>query len=91
MKRVSVKDRREQDNKKGKGVDALFEPSKKQEAKSDKQEVAKVTLYIRPDQVLALEHIQLAERKRTGARRDKSSLIQEAIDLLIKKYNLPNS
>lgn len=87
MKRVSVKDRREQDTK-GKGVDALFEPSKKQEAENDKQEVAKVTLYIRPDQVLALEHIQLVERKRTGARRDKSSLIQEALDLLIKKYNL---
>ncbi|HEX5735617.1 MAG TPA: hypothetical protein VF131_22510 [Blastocatellia bacterium] len=48
--------------------------------------MAKVTLYLRPDQVIAIESIQLQERKRTGSRRDKSVLVQEAIDLLIAKY-----
>ena len=45
-----------------------------------------MTVYVRPDQVLALEEIQLAERKRTGKRKDKSELVQEAFDLLIVKH-----
>ena len=48
--------------------------------------LSKVTLYVRPDQVVGVESIQLSERKRTGQRRDKSSLVQEALDLLISKY-----
>ena len=48
--------------------------------------VSKVTLYIRPEQVLAVEEIQLKERRRTGQKRDKSELVQEALDLLIEKY-----
>ena len=47
---------------------------------------AKVTLYLRPDQIETIEEIQLAERKRTGLRPDKSKLIQEAVDLLREKY-----
>jgi len=54
---------------------------------ADKQ-LAKVTLYVRPDQVLAIEAIQLEERWRTGSRPDKSALVQEALDLLINKYGL---
>ena len=50
------------------------------------RECVKVTLYIRPDQVVAIEDIQLRERKRTDNRRDKSSLVQEALDLLVEKY-----
>lgn len=53
----------------------------------DKQ-LAKVTLYVRPDQVLAIEAIQLEERRRTGSRPDKSALVQEALDLLMKKYGI---
>ena len=49
-------------------------------------ELTKVTLYVRPDQVVGVESIQLSERKRTGQRPDKSSLVQEALDLLINKY-----
>lgn len=49
------------------------------------KELAKVTIYIRPDQVIGIESIQLQERKRTGNRPDKSALVQEAIDLLISK------
>ena len=54
-----------------------------------RESLAKVTLYIRPDQVVAIEDIQLAERKSTGKRPDKSDLIQEALDLLIEKYKRP--
>ena len=54
------------------------------------RELAKVTLYLRPDQVIAIESIQLQERKRTGNRVDKSVLVQEAIDLLVSKYKKPH-
>ncbi|HXG90869.1 MAG TPA: hypothetical protein VNN73_00680 [Blastocatellia bacterium] len=50
-------------------------------------ETAKVTLYVRPDQVVAIEEIQLEQRRRTGRRPDKSALVQEALDLLIQKYS----
>jgi hypothetical protein len=50
------------------------------------QDLSKVTLYVRPDQVIGVEAIQLDERKRTGQRPDKSALVQEALDLLISKY-----
>jgi hypothetical protein len=46
----------------------------------------KVTFYVRPEQILKLEEIQLQERRRTGRRRDKSDLVQEALDLLIQRY-----
>jgi hypothetical protein len=55
------------------------------EASLDKESV-KVTLYVRPDQIIGIETIQLQERKRTGIRPDKSKLVQEALDLLISKY-----
>lgn len=50
--------------------------------------LAKVTLYIRPDQVVAIEQIQLAQRQKTGRKPDKSDLVQEALDLLAEKYGL---
>jgi hypothetical protein len=46
----------------------------------------KVTYYIRPEQNVELEKIQLAERRKSGKRKDKSILVREAIDLLIRKY-----
>lgn len=82
-KRVSLSERRATDRK---GIDLLFESGEKPVEPKKKQEVAKVTLYIRPEQVLAIEKIQLAERERTGQRKDKSVLIQEAIDLLVEHY-----
>jgi Arc/MetJ-type ribon-helix-helix transcriptional regulator len=36
---------------------------------------------------MKIEEIQLAERRRTGKRPDKSDLVQEALDLLIQKYS----
>lgn len=36
---------------------------------------------------MQLEEIQLAERRRTGKRPDKSDPVQEALDPLIQKYS----
>lgn len=92
--RTTLKERRATD---AKGVDLIFNSPEvsdeeaapgKTEAASRKPTLAKVTIYVRPDQVLAVEKIQVAERERTGKRRDKSELIQEALDLLVEKYNL---
>jgi hypothetical protein len=67
-------------NRRGRGIEA-------QEALVERPKVEKVTLYVRPDQVLAVEEIQLEQRRRTGKRPDKSDLVQEALDLLIQKYS----
>ena len=89
--RTSLKDRRAQDVR---GVDAIITPtdlatdtSQGEEQAQKAVPLAKMTVYVRPDQVLALEEIQLAERKRTGKRKDKSDLVQEAFDLLIEKHS----
>jgi hypothetical protein len=81
-KRVSLSERRTQDKK---GIDVLFESTNKTAPEAEK--LVKATYYIRPEQVLALESIQLAERQQSGKRRDKSELVQEALDLLIFKYS----
>ncbi len=86
-KRISLSERREQDRK---GLDAIVTDTAKEDtapADAGKPKLAKVTLYIRPDQVMRVEEIQLAERRRTGKRPDKSDLVQEALDLLIQKYS----
>ena len=54
----------------------------KDKSKSNKQLVA---FYIHPDQNLALEELKF-KSKVTGENRDKSDLVREAIDDLIKKY-----
>ncbi len=62
-KRTSLKERRAKDKR---GVDAIFEAStQSSETTETREPLAKVTLYIRPDQVVAIEDIQLAERKNT--------------------------
>lgn len=56
-------------------------------ALESKPALSKVTVYIRPEQIIAVEAIQLAERRRSGKKPDKSGLMQEALDLLIEKYS----
>lgn len=84
-KRVPLSQRRTDDQR---GVDALFEPTVPAEPAAEKspEKLVKTTYYIRPEQVVALERIQLAERQRLGKRRDKSDLVQEAIDRLVAHY-----
>jgi hypothetical protein len=63
------------------------EPARGAARAGAKPKLQKVTLYVRPEQILALEEIQLRERRRTGRRPDKSDLVQEALDLLIQKHS----
>jgi hypothetical protein len=83
-KRVSLKDRKAQGKR---GVDVLLDPEP-DTAASDAPKLTKVTMYVRPSQVAAVESIQLNERKRTGSKPDKSDLYQEALDLLLAKYKV---
>jgi len=48
--------------------------------------LVKITIFIRNDQMVELEQIQVDERRRTGVKPDKYRLAQEAYDLLIQKY-----
>jgi len=86
-KRISLSERRTQDRR---GIDAIVGEAggpPPGEAQEVRKRLEKVTLYVRPDQVMQLEEIQLQERRRTGKRPDKSDLVQEALDLLIQKYS----
>lgn len=70
-----------------KGVDAVIQPTENEPPETNEKPLEKVTLYIRPEQVIAIEQIQLAQRQRTGKKPKKSELVQEALDLLIEKYS----
>jgi hypothetical protein len=88
--RVPLSERRSQDRK---GLDAIImetgpeRPAEVPVEQAARPPLAKVTLYVRPDQVMALEEIQLQQRRATGRKPDKSDLVQEALDLLIQKYS----
>ena len=83
-KRVPLNQRK---NSTPKGVDAVIRPTENEAIESNEKTIEKVTLYIRSEQVIALEQIQLAQRKHTGKKPKKSELVQEALDLLIEKYS----
>ena len=87
-KRTRLSDRRTQDRR---GIDALLgEPASEsapEHLPEPRKKLEKVTLYVRPEQIMQIEEIQLQERRRTGKRPDKSDLVQEALDLLIQKYS----
>jgi hypothetical protein len=84
-KRVPLSERKHNSPK---GVDAVIQATESIELpETEEKPLEKVTLYIRPEQVVALEQIQLAERQRTGKKPKKSELVQEALDLLIDKYS----
>jgi len=67
--------------KKDKG-EGLFEPT------VERTHPQKVTIYVRPDQVKMIERIQFQEWERTEKRPEKSTLVQEALDLLAAKYGV---
>jgi hypothetical protein len=78
MKRVKLEDRLN----KPKPIDSVFEPTEQ-----TKPTLKKLTAYILPEHYIALEEIQLSELKKTGKKPDKLDLFQEALELLIEKYN----
>lgn len=85
VKRVSLSQRKQTSTK---GVDAVIQSTDtSKNLKNEDKVLEKVTLYVRPEQVMALEEIQLAQRKLTGKKPKKSELVQEALDLLINKYS----
>ena len=85
VKRVSLSQRKQTTTK---GVDAVIQSTDtSKNLKNEDKVLEKVTLYVRPEQVMALEEIQLAQRKLTGKKPKKSELVQEALDLLINKYS----
>ena len=49
-------------------------------------DLVKATFYLAPNDIIALEELQLSVRKREGRKANKSELIREAISLLIKSY-----
>ena len=55
-----------------------------QEAEPELNRV-KATFYLNPEQVVALEELRLKRFKDTGNKIDKSQLVREAIDLLVKQ------
>lgn len=77
-KRTGLDQRLKKDRSKG-----LFEPT------AEKVRPQKVTLYVRPDQVKMVERVQFQEWERTGKRPEKSTLVQEALDLLAARYGVP--
>ncbi len=83
-RRTSLSDRRAQDKK---GVDVIFDAPAQAASQIKKPTLAKVTMYVRAEQIEAVEEIQFNQRKRTGKKPDKSDLFQEALDLLIEKYS----
>jgi hypothetical protein len=48
--------------------------------------LVKATFYLAPEDIIALEELQLAVRKREGRKANKSELVRESIALLIKNY-----
>lgn len=82
-KRTPLSDRRAQDKK---GVDVIFDTPAQAVPEVKQSKLAKVTMYVRAEQIEAVEEIQFNERKRTGKKPDKSDLFQEALNLLIEKY-----
>jgi hypothetical protein len=71
-------------------------PTPKKKGKKENQPVVddsylKASYYIRPEQDDNLLDIQKVVRQQTGERKDKSSLVREALDLLANRYGIkPN-
>ncbi len=56
------------------------------EEESLASDLVKATFYLGPNDIIALEELQLSVRKREGRKANKSELIREAITLLVKNY-----
>lgn len=88
-KRASLKERRVADQQ---GLNAIFQNPTEEITESEnkisenKESFIKATYYLELDQITVLETIQLKQRKETGSKPDKSSLVREAISLLAEKY-----
>ncbi|MEW6730015.1 MAG: hypothetical protein AB1489_01640 [Acidobacteriota bacterium] len=55
-------------------------------AEQDPSSLVEITVYIREGQAFALESLQIARQQSSGQRVEISDLVQEALDLLIKRH-----
>ena len=74
------------------GPEKPTKPAKRRARKTARQEPTepelnrvKVTFYLNPEQVVALEELRLKHFKETTEKIDKSELVRKAIDLLAKQ------
>lgn len=65
----------------------FYTPKSQKSSEESAPGLVKATFYLSPDDVIALEELQLKIRKRTGRKVNKSELIREAIALLVKEYS----
>jgi hypothetical protein len=64
----------------------FYKPKSRTNSEEAVPGLVKATFYLAPDDVIALEELQLQIRKRTGRKANKSELMREAIALLMKEY-----
>lgn len=60
-------------------------PASQYAGKSEKQPLVKATFYLNPENILALEELRLKAIKEQGEKIDKSTLVREAINLLVSQ------
>lgn len=69
-------------------VDSSSEPvpasPKQQEPKQSKSETVKVSLYLTPEEITALDYEIIKRREKTGKSPRRSHLIQEAVQIWLK-------
>jgi len=63
----------------------LTSRNEEDDASESVEELIEITTYIREDQLLALEILENARRHSLGANFDRSTMIREALDMLIEK------
>jgi hypothetical protein len=74
------------DTKISKAATAASSPALSDEETFNASDLVKATFYLAPNDIIALEELQLSVRKREGRKANKSELIREAITLLVKSY-----
>lgn len=65
----------------------FYKPKSRTNPEESAPGLVKATFYLAPDDVIALEELQLRIRKREGRKANKSELMREAIALLVKEYS----
>jgi hypothetical protein len=67
---------------------ALTSQKEETETAESDEYLIEITTHIREDQAWALEILGMLRQQNLGVNFDKATLIREALDLLIEKYNI---
>lgn len=65
----------------------FYKPKSQKNSEESAPGLVKATFYLAPEDIIALEELQLKIRKREGRKANKSELMREAIALLVKEYS----